>query len=314
MDKKNIGVMELCEAIIEKHKILGDKDRCIFTASPIDKAYSWSVTFCSKYTNDALPVIRDSKAGVIICSDKLSYEKDDYKDRTLILASNPRLVFIQIIQKYFQSKLESGIHPTAIIDKDAKIYPNVYIGPNTCIMGKCEIGNNTIIFGNVFIYPNVKIGSNVTIDAGTVIGADGFSFERNNKGELLKFPHIGGVVIEDNVEIGSNVSIDRGTMDNTVIGQGTKIDNLCHIAHNVIIGKHCIIIAQSLIGGSTKIGDYCWIAPCTCLRDGIEIGENVLTGMGSVVTKSIESNSVIYGVPAKIMRKQPNPVKEMEVE
>ncbi len=249
-------------------------------------------------------MIRGSRAGVVICSKDLNYREDDYKDRTLILVSNPRLAFIRVMQKYFQeNNVESGLHPTAIIDKAAQISPNVSIGANSYI-GNCKIGENTVIHFNVHIYSKVKIGKNVIIYDGAVIGRDGFSFEKNNQGKREKFPHIGGVVIEDDVEVGSNVNIDRGTLDNTIIGQGTKIDNLCHIAHNVVIGKHCAIIAQSMIGGGTKIGDYSRIAPCACIRDGIEIGKNVAVGMGSVVTKSIDDNCVVVGVPARVVRKQ----------
>jgi len=227
---------------------------------------------------------------------------EDIQDKTLILVSNPRLAFIRVMQKYFEKKVEFIVHPTAIIDENAKIALNVYIGPNSYI-GECEIGENTVIHGNVFIYPNVKIGSNGIIHAGTVIGTSGFSYERNERRELERFPHIGGVIIEDEVEIGSNVSIDRGTMGNTIIGRGTKIDNLCHIAHNVVIGKHCMIIAQSMVGGSTRIDDYSWVAPQACLRDGIKIGKNVVIGMGSVVTKDVEDGWVVFGVPAKEIRK-----------
>ena len=298
-----ISVRQLCSSIRGNHEVLGARDIYVSIASPIDKSGKESVTFCSKKTADGLIMIKDSRAGVVICSKELVYKEDYYKDKTLILVSSPRLAFIEVMQEYFQRKIEFSIHPTAIIDKDAKLHADVYVGPNACIMDKCEIGKNTIIHGNVYMYPNVKIGSNVIIHAGTIIGADGFSYERNDKGELEKFPHFGGVIIEDAVEIGSNVSIDRGTMDNTIIGQGTKIDNFCHIAHNVVIGKHCMIIAQSMIGGSTKIGDYSWIAPCACLKDGINVGRNVVVGMGAVVTKDIDDNCVVVGMPARVVRK-----------
>jgi len=220
----------------------------------------------------------------------------------MILVSKPRLAFIRIMQAYFQEDRLYTISPTAVIDTEALLDPDIYIGSYTSI-GKCIIGAGTIIYGNVYIYSNVKIGKNVVIHAGTVIGADGYSYERNEKGELEKFPHVGGVVIEDEVEIGSNTSIDRGTLGDTFIGRGSKIDNQCHIAHNVIIGKHCVVVAQSLIGGGTKIGDFSWVAPCVCLRDGITIGKNTVIGMGSVVTKNIDDNCLVLGVPAKVVRK-----------
>jgi len=303
--RTSLNIKEICNSIMDDCEVLGTMDRRVSSASSIHNAKQDSISFCYYKDEKAFKAIRESQAQVIICSNELLFEENDYIDKTFILVSNPRLAFIQVMQKYFQEKLEFGIHPSAVIDKDAKVHHNVYIGPNTCIMGKCEMGENTIIYGNVYIYPNVKIGRNVIIHAGTVIGADGFGYERNDKGGWEKFPHIGGVVIEDDVEIGSDVCIDRGTLDNTTIGQGTKIDNLCHIAHNVVIGKHCAIIAQSMIGGGTKIGDYCWIAPCACLTDNIKIGKNVVVGMGSVVTKNIDDNCVVVGIPARRVRDVP---------
>jgi len=132
-----------------------------------------------------------------------------------------------------------------------------------------------------------------------VIGADGFGYQRNDKGEFEKFPHIGGVVIKDNVEIGSNTSIDRGALGNTIIEEGAKIDNLVHIAHNVKVGKHSAVIANSMIGGSTIIGDYSWVAPSVCMRDQISTGNNVTIGLGAVVLKSIPEGETWTGSPAK---------------
>src|SRR5690606_230154 len=123
---------------------------------------------------------------------------------------------------------------------------------------------------------------NVTINAGTVIGAEGFGYQRNENGEFEKFPHIGGVIINDNVDVGSNTSIDRGALGNTIIGEGAKIDNLVHIAHNVKVGKHAAVIAHAMIGGSSVIGDYSWVAPNSAIRDQISIGNRVTVGLGAV--------------------------------
>lgn len=161
-------------------------------------------------------------------------------------------------------------------------------------------GENATIHPYVCIYPNVRVGKNVIVYSGAVIGSDGFGFAKNEQGKWEKFPHIGGVVIGDDVEIGSNTVIDRGTLDNTIIGQGTKINNLCHIGHNVEIGKNCIIGVGSYLGGSSKVGNDSWIALGAIIRNGIKVGKNVMVGMGSVVTKDIDDNCVVFGVPAKV--------------
>jgi UDP-3-O-[3-hydroxymyristoyl] glucosamine N-acyltransferase len=296
-----IGVSELVNSLGMSYKVLGKLDKQVLAPAPLGEGGKESLSFCTRKGSDALEMIRASKAGVVVCSDKIRLSKKDYQDRTLIQVASPRLAFIRLLQRYFTAAPDYGIHPTAIIDPKARIGDNVFIGPYSCI-GECQIGEETIIHGNVHIYSKTTIGRRVTIDAGTVIGTDGFGFERNEKGELEKFPQIGGVVIEDDVEIGSNVSIDRGTLGNTIIGRGTKIDNLCHIAHNVNIGRHCVIIALSMIGGSTKIGDYSHVAPSASIMNKVELGKNVLVGLGSVVTRNVADNVVVNGVPARPMR------------
>lgn len=150
--------------------------------------------------------------------------------------------------------------------------------------------------------PKIKMGIGIKIGKGTIIGADGFGYERNEKNELEFFPHIGGVIIEDDVEIGCNVCIDRGVLGDTIIHKGVKIDNLVHIAHNVEIGKHTAIIANAMIGGSVKIGSYSWIAPSASILNGVTIGNNVIIGMGAVVLKDISDGETWAGVPAKKLR------------
>jgi len=303
--KKKVSLQEICDSIGEKYEIIGQLDTYITTPSQIENSEKESISFCSKKTDDAFKMIRNSEAKIIFCSNELDFSKERFENKTLILVSKPRLSFIKMMQQNFMEKCEFGISPSAIVDSEADIHPNVYVGPYTYI-GKCKIMEGSIIYGHVYIYSNCSIGRNVIIHSGTVIGADGFGYEQNEDGILEKFPHLGGIVVEDDVEIGSNTSIDRGTLANTIIGKGTKIDNLCHIAHNVVIGKNCAIIAHSMIGGSVKIGDNSWIAPCACIRDGLKIGKQAVVGMGSVVTKDIGDNWIVYGVPAKKIEDQPN--------
>lgn len=300
--KREIWVKELVESLNESYRILGRTDRYVSIPSPIDQAEKESLSWCSKKEAGNTQVIRNSKAGVIVCPDDVEFSEPDYQDKTFIQVSNPRLTFIRLLQKHFTVGKEFSIHSTAVIDEKAKIDPHIYIGPH-CYIGECEIGEGTIIYGNVYIYPGTKIGRRVIIHAGTVIGADGFGFERNEEGKLERFPHIGGVVIEDDVEIGSNVSIDRGALTDTIIGEGTKVDNLVQIAHGVKIGKHCVIVDLTSISGSVKIGDYSWIAPQVCVKEDVTIGSRVMVGMGSVVIKDIGDNLVAMGIPARTISK-----------
>jgi len=186
------------------------------------------------------------------------------------------------------------IDENAVIGNNVTLFPNVYIGKNS------EIGNNCVIFPNVTIYHNVKIGDWVRIHAGSVVGSDGFGYAFSKKErQVFKVPQTGGVVIEDFVEIGANTTIDRGTIGNTVIGEGTKIDNLVQIGHNVKIGKYCFIVSQVGISGSTKIGDFVTLAGKVGVAGHIEIASNVTVGAKSGITKSIKEPGIYAGFPVK---------------
>lgn len=294
--RKKISIQELRASIDNVSSVFGATDGYIFTAAPLDDSNDESISFCSDKTENAKERIKNSRAKVIICYEGLKFTREDYRDRTLILVPDPKLAFVQVLRRYFEEKVSFGISPTAVINKDASIHPNVYIGPHTCI-GRCEIGEGTAIHGNVHIYSNVKIKRNVVINAGTVIGAEGIMTTWD-----VRFPHMGGVVIEDDVWIGSNVSIMRGMLRDTVIGQGSTIGHLCNIGHEASIGKHCFIVSQSMIGGHSLVGDFAHVSLCACVRDKIRIGTKAFVGMGAVVTKDVGDRWVVFGVPAKKVR------------
>ncbi|MCL5021659.1 MAG: UDP-3-O-(3-hydroxymyristoyl)glucosamine N-acyltransferase, partial [Bacteroidetes bacterium] len=150
-----------------------------------------------------------TKASIVICTADAIRSPARPADKCYVIVDNPRLAYIRVVEKYFVTKPEPGIHPTAFVHEKAIVSGSAYIGPFTYI-GKSEVGDGTVIYGNCHIYDGIKIGRNVTIHAGTVIGADGFGYSRDEQGKFEKFPHIGGVVIEDEVEIGANTCIDRG--------------------------------------------------------------------------------------------------------
>lgn len=152
-------------------------------------------------------------------------------------------------------------------------------------------------------YKKNEIAQGVDIGDYCKIGRDGFGWARDKDGSLVKIPHKGNIVIERNVTIGSNVCIDRAVTGSTVIGEGTKIDNLVHIAHGAKIGKHCLIVAGVVIGGSSEIGDYSYIGMGALIKNKVTIGKNVLIGMGAVVTKDVPDNEIWVGNPAKFLRK-----------
>jgi UDP-3-O-[3-hydroxymyristoyl] glucosamine N-acyltransferase len=245
------------------------------------------------------------KKNLIDCSNKPFIEVDDLRLALKILVD----VF------YPADIIVDRIESTAIVDKTVKLKNPVYIGhytvidrgtlvgKNTCIENFVHIGENTSIGSNVricdsvIINENTVIGDDVTIYSGAAIGSDGFGYIREDE-KYNKIRHIGNVIIEDNVEIGANTCIDRATLDSTIIGEGTKIDNLVQIGHNVKIGKHCIIIAETGISGSCEIGNNVIIGGQVGIADHVTIPDNTIIASKSGVIGTLEKSGVYAGFPA----------------
>ena len=234
-----------------------------------------------------------------------------------VRVENPSLAFAKVLEHFRPPAVTypPGIHPSAVIATDAFIGENVSIqacaviesgakvGANSIVGAHVYLGHNAVIGENCHIYPNVTIrensllGDRVIIHSGTVIGSDGFGYETQG-GKHLKIPQIGIVQIDNDVEIGANTAIDRARFGRTWIQEGTKIDNLVQIAHNVVVGKHSIIVSQVGISGSTRLGSYVTLAGQVGVVGHIQIGDQVIVGAKSGVSKSIPSGQRWYGIPA----------------
>ena len=186
----------------------------------------------------------------------------------------------------------SYIGDNVSIGEDTKIYPNVYIGDNV------TIGNNVIVYSGSKIYSDTLIGNNCTIHSGAIVGADGFGFTPNEKGEYAKVPQTGNVIIEDNVDVGAGTTIDRATLGSTIIKKGVKLDNQIQIAHNVEIGENTVIAAQSGVAGSTKIGKNCMIGGQVGIVGHLTIGNNVRIQAQSGIGRNVKDNETLQGSPA----------------
>ncbi len=249
--------------------------------------------------------------------------KGDY-NKPVIKVDNPSATFSRIIELILPGRIPQpkGVHPSAIISKTAAIGKNAAIGPYVIVEEGASIGDNTIVYAlsyigkntkvgkNCVIYPNVTlreeiiVGNDVIIHPGTVIGSDGFGYDTQKDGTHAKIPQLGVVVIEDSVEIGSCVTIDRARFSKTVIGKGTKIDNLVQIAHNVIIGPNCIIAAQTGISGSTQVGRNVMFGGQVGVADHLKIGDFVIAGAKTGISKSFPvANTVLFGYPARPIEK-----------
>jgi len=248
-------------------------------------------------------IAEQSKAKALLISTDIEYSAElQEQSKALIVVDNPKLAIAKVGNVFFVANKKNGIHGSVVINAAAKLGNNLFIGENS-IIGDCIIGDKVIIYQNVVINDGVIIGNNVVIKPGAILGFEGFGYERTKNGELIKFPQLGRLIIEDNVEIGANTCIDKGSLSDTIIGYGTKINNLCHIAHNVIIGKNVIITAHVNISGSTIIEDNVWIAPNSSLIGHQSIGENATIGMGAVVIKDVPARETWVGNPAKKLNK-----------
>lgn len=219
-----------------------------------------------------------------------------------VRVDNPRLAFAKIIEAFFVPKPMPGIHPTAVVDSDAQISPTATVGAFCVIGPRCKIGANTVLHKHVVLSKDITIGADCVLWSHCVLGEDGFGIERTQAGLQKRLPHLGGVVLGDGIQIGNFTSIVAGTIEPTRIGDGTMIDNLVHIAHNVQIGKNCQVIACAEVSGSVILHDNTTIAPNATVIQKVEIGESSLVGLGAVVTKSVPANVVVAGVPAKVIR------------
>ncbi|MEP7265530.1 MAG: UDP-3-O-(3-hydroxymyristoyl)glucosamine N-acyltransferase [Bacteroidota bacterium] len=297
---KKYKVSDISGVLSNSCLVKGNSENAYFTnAKPILECNNESIAWIAKGRNDAEKLLKETSAPIIVCDSEV-LTKDYESSKCFIIVENPRLSFLRVIS-LLEQKPQPGIHPTAFIHPEARLGSDIYIGPFVYV-GNSSIDDNTIIHGHVYIYDNVKIGKNVIVHAGTVIGSDGFGYSRNEKNEFEKFPHVGGVEIHNYVEIGANSCIDRGTLGNTIIKEGAKIDNLVHIAHNVQVGRHSAVIANAMIGGSTKIGNNSWISPSAILRDTISVGNDTTIGMGALVTKDVPDHETWAGSPAKPLK------------
>ncbi|MAO65799.1 MAG: UDP-3-O-(3-hydroxymyristoyl)glucosamine N-acyltransferase [Balneola sp.] len=260
----------------------------------ISEANEHSVVWCSPDREDKQELVEKTKAHLIICDDSIQFTDALLKEKGFFVVKNPKLAFTRLLRNIASENFEPGIHQTATIHPEAEIADSVYVGPNSYI-GKCTIGENSILHGNNFVYDGTSIGNGVVIEAGAILGAEGFGLAKTDEGAWERFPHIGGLEIHDRVEIGAGTTIDRGTLDNTIIGEGTKISKSAHISHNVRIGKNCLITGCVAISGSTTIGDNVWISPNATILNKLTIGNNVFISMGATVTQDIKDNFQALG-------------------
>lgn len=301
MIKKRI----LLEEIIA---FLGDKvigvdgpvqDVFIDNLADVERVNETTLDWIKPTKQDKQEIAEQSNARVLLVDDSVF----PIADKTLIHVKSPKVALAQVGNHFFVEPWQPGIHPTAIINPNAKIGADCYIGPY-CVIGKAIIGNHTYIDSQVRIYDDVEMGHDCVIKSGAVLGGVGFGYEKDEEGNRFRFPQIGQLIIGDYVEIGSNTCIDRGALADTIIGDYTKINNLCHVAHNNKIGRNVMITGCVNISGSNIIDDNVWIAPNSSIRGWVHIEESATVGVGAVVVKDIPARETWVGNPARKLEKK----------
>lgn len=281
-------------------EVWGDESKFTFkNVRTLEEADSESIVWIRNDKKNKEALLENTEASFVICG--MQAFPQGFPGKLLLKVNDPKLIYARVVSHFFTPKREAQIHPSAVIDRDAILGDNVSIGA-FCVIGKVTVGDGTSIAPHCTINDDCIIGQNVYIGAGTVVGGPGFGFATNAQGQHERFPHIGNVIIEDDVEIGANTCIDKGTLGSTVLKRGCKVDNLVHIAHNVVLGERSFVVANAMVAGSCTIGENTWVAPSSSIRDTVSVGRNALIGMGSVVTKSVPDKEVWTGVPAKKIR------------
>ncbi|HVM48227.1 MAG TPA: UDP-3-O-(3-hydroxymyristoyl)glucosamine N-acyltransferase [Candidatus Acidoferrum sp.] len=291
-------------------EVVGDGALTLRGFAPADRAQPGDLTFAENESYFARA--EQSAASAVLVDGPFTSAR-----KTLIRVPNARVAFAKVLPLFFPEPVYApGVHPTAIVPPSASVDASAHIGPY-CVLGErvrigprvvlqggnyvgaqCQLDEETNLFPNVTLYPDTQVGKRVRIHAGTVVGSDGFGYVLDN-GMHRKVPQIGNVIIGDDVEIGANVTVDRGALGPTVIGKGTKIDNLVQVAHNVTIGENCILVSQCGIAGSTKLGSYVILGGQVGLAGHLKIGSRVSVGAQSGVMSNIPDGEKYLWTPAQ---------------
>lgn len=272
--------------------------------SSIYEAGVEDLAFCTWDGEKGVSAISKSRAGMILCKKSLRGLATPNPKSQLVFLDNPRLAFVNFVNKVRNESPPGSISADSTrttISESVKIGKNCRIGPFAAIGENCVIGDNVVIEDRASL-KNCYIGDGCVIQCGVAIGSDGFAYERHPEGGLERFPHLGSVVIGKNVEICANSSIARGSLGDTTIGDGTKIDALVHVAHNVQIGRDCQLAAGTIIGGSTTVGNSCWTGLNSTLKNQIHLGNAVLVAAGACVISDLPDGEIVAGVPAKSIK------------
>jgi UDP-3-O-[3-hydroxymyristoyl] glucosamine N-acyltransferase len=290
----SVTLKELAEAI--GAELVGDPNLLITGVNTLEDAEPGQVTFLAnpKY----LKQLEGTRASAVIVSPAVNVNHV-----AILKAKDPYYAFAQVVQRIHGTRRHplAGVHPRATVDPTASVGEGTVVYPGAYVGARVTIGRDCVLHPNVVIYEDCVIGDRVIIHANTAIGPDGFGYAAHG-GVHHKIPQVGNVIIEDDVEIGANCSIDRAALGSTVIGKGSKLNDLIAIGHNTRMGPHCLIVSQVGIAGSATIGHHVTLAGQVGVAGHIEVGDHVTVGAQAGVTNSVPEQSVLLGSPAMPIR------------
>jgi len=307
-DGRHYSLREVA-ALVEA-RVVGDSECIVSGVASIEDAEAGDIVFAesARYVEAAL---RSAAAAILLSAEP------PVADKPCLVVADPRSAFVRVLEAFAVPVQQAeGIHASAVVHPDARIGHGARIGPYSSVdagavleagvtlaagvrVGQgCIVGEHSMLYPNVVLYPGVTVGRRCILHAGCVVGSDGFGYVQVGQA-LRKVPHLAGVKLGDDVEIGANTCIDRGKTAETVIGSGTKIDNLVHIAHNVHVGRSSLLVAQVGIAGSTVIGDGVVLAGQVGVRDHVTIGDGVRVGGQGGVIGDLDAGQVYSGYPAR---------------
>ena len=275
----------------------GTLDLVIEGASPLKDIKNNTIIWVRNIQDASIETINQKEDVLVVCCNSSLASQIKHSK---LLVDNPHRVFFKIIEAFFYNR--PHYHSTNSVIRTKNCGEGLNVGVFTYISDNVVIGRNCSIAQNVVIDGCVSIGDNCIIEPGVKIGVAGFGRYRNDDNTCSMVPHIGGVRIGNNVYIGANSIVARGTLSDTVIGDHTKIDSLCGIAHNATIGNRVIITGMVAVAGSATVEDDCWLSPGVIINSSVTIGKGAFIGMNSIVTHDMPGGQYIFGNPAKVIK------------
>ncbi|NIM74346.1 MAG: transferase [Gammaproteobacteria bacterium] len=268
--------------------------------APLDQAASGCLTFANSLPgNEANRLEGLDRVFVLISTDD-----ETRPNCAWARVRDPRFAFAYLLSRLFPESREAGVSPLANVHAEAEVHETAYIGPYCTLQSGVVVGEGTSIPGPATIRANVHIGRDCLLKSYVSIGEPGFGIAKDENGNNFRIPHLGAVIIGDNVEVGSFTTVCSGTLVPTLIDDYVKLDDHVYVAHNVSIGSNSIVVAGTAICGSVTVGKNVWIGPNSSIKDGSKIGDRAFVGVGTVVIRDVDPDTVVAGVPARVLRER----------